>query len=513
MYYQENENPIIDMHTNIHENSYADKYAWMQFLAEEELQQAELNKYISECLYFSEGTNVIAGLRSLNEAISDKISSAWDKVLDFLRRMWAKFVQNMSAAFSDQKDYLEKYKDIILSRPVKFGDSFTMFKLDQGVKNIVATPVPTIDAGKLDRIPVKEEGKEDDANYKKALDKMRTDYFIPAWGNGAGNNNPDGEDFAQWAVTFFKGAIGGEVSVNASALNMTDMYNYCHDWEKIKAILDKDITAINKTSAAFTAEIKKVQADIAQEEKDAAAAAAKAKAEEEAKKREQQQNPKPENDTGTETPAGAAAAKEVKTANGANPPSNSSTNPSGGIADRYVQKASAVFSDVYGTYITEFEVNSSGSTGSEEQNSGTTAKAVMNTNNTNARNAGFGSDADKRAAANANKGDEKLTELNKKAELFMQTGASVATAKMTAAEFINKEYYGIIKAHVAYYVGREDKHDKTAVQTGTNYNNAKAQQASAPANNNQQGGQQQAAAGGGQQQGTGNAGQQQGGGQ
>lgn len=233
---------------DILENSYVDKMAYANFLFEQERNTIKLNAFISECLCIAEGGNIYDGIKAINEGISDKAGSAWDKVMDFLRRMWGKFVENMTNLFNSNGYYLEKYKDIILKKPIKFTEKITMPNYFNGIKNIVAVKIPILNVQSLERIPLNTE----DAN---GMNILRTE-FINAWNNNKPADNPDGKEFKSWAVDYFKGVGKGEVDFTASQINMTDMYNFCHDTKNITSTLEKDKSAIERANKEFADEVK-----------------------------------------------------------------------------------------------------------------------------------------------------------------------------------------------------------------------------------------------------------------
>lgn len=233
---------------DILENSYVDKMAYANFLFEQERNTIKLNAFISECLCIAEGGNIYDGIKAINEGISDKAESAWDKVMDFLRRMWGKFVENMTRLFNSNGYYLEKYKDIILKKPLKFTEKITMPNYFNGIKNIVGVKIPQITVQSLERVPLNTEDKT-------GMDNLRTD-FMNAWRNGKPSDNSEGKEFKAWAVDFFKGLGKGEVDFTASQINMTDMYNFCHDTKNITSTLEKDKSAIERASKEFADEVK-----------------------------------------------------------------------------------------------------------------------------------------------------------------------------------------------------------------------------------------------------------------
>ena len=235
---------------DILENSYVDKMAYANFLFEQERNTIKLNAFISECLCIAEGGNIYDGIKAINEGISDKAGSAWDKVMDFLRRMWGKFVENMTNLFNSNGYYLEKYKDIILKKPIKFTEKITMPNYFNGIKNIVAVKIPLLNVQSLERIPL-------NAEDKTGMDNLRTE-FMNAWRNGKPADNPNGKEFKAWAVDYFKGLGTGEVDFTASQINMTDMYNFCHDSKNITSTLEKDKSAIERANKEFADEVKNV---------------------------------------------------------------------------------------------------------------------------------------------------------------------------------------------------------------------------------------------------------------
>lgn len=235
---------------DILENSYVDKMAYANFLFEQERNTIKLNAFISECLCIAEGGNIYDGIKAINEGISDKAESAWDKVMDFLRRMWGKFVENMTNLFNSNGYYLEKYKDIILKKPIKFTEKITMPNYFNGIKNIVGVKIPLLNVQSLERIPL-------NAEDKTGMDNLRTE-FMNAWRNGKPADNPNGKEFKAWAVDYFKGLGKGEVDFTASQINMTDMYNFCHDSKNITSTLEKDKSAIERANKEFADEVKNV---------------------------------------------------------------------------------------------------------------------------------------------------------------------------------------------------------------------------------------------------------------
>ena len=507
---------------DILENSYVDKMAYANFLFEQERNTIKLNAFISECLCIAEGGNIYDGIKAINEGISDKAESAWDKVMDFLRRMWGKFVENMTNLFNSNGYYLEKYKDIILKKPIKFTEKITMPNYFNGIKNIVGVKIPLLNVQSLERIPL-------NAEDKTGMDNLRTE-FMNAWRNGKPADNPNGKEFKAWAVDYFKGLGKGEVDFTASQINMTDMYNFCHDSKNITSTLEKDKSAIERANKEFADEVKNV---MSKADKDGYNTNDTGDANEYDKAKGNLVHTNGSNYTYTITvnnqvksynatskkvdgkwgiylgndypgnkslvgelkdandpnynlaqkekeaaekqaAADAAKKKEAKTSKEQQDIIITKDNETGDGAEAEAKKPTSpeesTYSRVFGRYITEDEVTYSGN-GDTTNNTGTdggggtTAAAVTRANSANANANGR---YDVKGAVNVKSTDKTIED---KANVWLGIATEVVTAKMTAVEAINKSFMQIIKNHVQYYVGRTNIENDQAASQGTNYNN------------------------------------------
>lgn len=505
---------------DILENSYVDKMAYANFLFEQERNTIKLNAFISECLCIAEGGNIYDGIKAINEGISDKAESAWDKVMDFLRRMWGKFVENMTNLFNSNGYYLEKYKDIILKKPIKFTEKITMPNYFNGIKNIVGVKIPLLNVQSLERIPL-------NAEDKTGMDNLRTE-FMNAWKNGKPADNPNGKEFKAWAVDYFKGLGTSEVDFTASQINMTDMYNFCHDSKNITSTLEKDKSAIERANKEFADEVKNV---MSKAEKDGYNTNDTGKANDYDKADGKLVHTNGSNYTytitvnnqvksynatskkvdgkwgiylGNDYPGNKSLVGELKDANDPNynlaqkekeaaekqaaddaakknakTPKDNEAGDGAKASDnadknknQQVEYNAATYSRVFDRYITEDEVTYSGNDGGATNNTGTgtggggtTAAAVTRANSADANANGR---YNVKGAVNVNSTDKTIED---KAKIWLGIATEVVTAKMTAVDAINKSFMQIIKNHVQYYVGRTNIENDQAASQGTNYNN------------------------------------------
>ena len=246
----------LSMHigSNVADFSYVEQMRYFQYLQEQMQQENELNVYISECLCLSEGT--FNEFQALHEAITDKVSNAWEKILDFLRRMWGKFTESMNNLFDNNKEYLNQYRDIILNRPPKFAQSIDMNDCKLAINRMMKIQLQPVNSAILGRIPKSDK----EANEEGQLNRLRTT-VVQEWNNGKPAKNPDDKEFAQWLSDYFKGADNPLTGVSMSDLNMREIFDFCYTADKNGAMmkaLQKDKDVVEKNSKEFIDEIKKI---------------------------------------------------------------------------------------------------------------------------------------------------------------------------------------------------------------------------------------------------------------
>lgn len=203
--------------------------------------------YMIECVVESEKlrgfANLLIGvhegasverLEFIQEGVTDKLQNIWDKFKGFLNKVWEKFKNYMFRLVDNDAEYLERYKDIILNRkPNDF--TFNMPNYREGLKRMQTVMIKPFAAEK-------NTVTQDEANthaYKKSL--------IPGY-------NAD-DDWNKHCATYFE---GGEDSIqyNLQDMNMTELYNYCHDWKSsILPSITRDQTTLQNNVNEIEKEI------------------------------------------------------------------------------------------------------------------------------------------------------------------------------------------------------------------------------------------------------------------
>lgn len=207
---------------------YDNEIKYLSFLAEQEIEQARFNAYLKECMLISEGNNTAENLNAINEALIESVSNTVKKLVNWIGKLWQRFIENIDALIKKNQDYLVKYKDIILNRKLDPDAKFTMYDYDKGLELIKKTTVPKLNW----------ESMKNNLNSKEEIIKT---YFSALSINGAQ------EDIADQIKTKFRGS-SKQVQKNSSAINMSDIYNYCYKYADMKKQLKSDINTIKESA-------------------------------------------------------------------------------------------------------------------------------------------------------------------------------------------------------------------------------------------------------------------------
>ena len=117
--------------------SMALSFAHIENMIEE---QREMEEYIGECVILSSTPKkrLFSEMVAFNEAsVSDKIKAVFARIKSFFSKIWQRFLEKLNAAFSNEKEYLEKYKDIIIGKKVTLS-SVKMANHFKGIERVRA---------------------------------------------------------------------------------------------------------------------------------------------------------------------------------------------------------------------------------------------------------------------------------------------------------------------------------------------------------------------------------------
>ena len=390
--------------------NYVEDARYYRFLIESTIEAEKLKGFTSTLFAANEGVS-LDKLFAIREDVGDKIRNLWDKFIAFINRVWAKFMDYTNRVIQTDKGYLEQYKETILNKQPNDVD-IQMRNYAAGIHNMTNLRIPPFIV-EQETISV-----DDDIAFKKKL--------IPAYKDG-------NQDWSSWLVAYFQ---GGEekVATNLRQLNMTDLYNYCHDYKKIEDAINKDKDVVTKTYNDCQALITKAKT------------AAK-------------EPPKPVTPAQPETPK-----PEAKPAQATTPPAQPAA------AGATAPQESAI-SEFIATYFTEGDGLEIGSKSAPNASANT---AVTSGDKTSAANnmknvqqiQGKMPDGNAVPAAVVNDAVD-LDALTKKITIYNETASGILTAKMTSAHQIYQDYMKLIKLHVGQQVGKDG--DGKIAQAGTDH--------------------------------------------
>ena len=444
-------------------SSYTHEAAWFNYIELQKRNQLKLNRYLSECLIFSEDTSDYTKykrLMALDEAVGEKISRAWDAVMNFIRRMWGKFTNNVARLVSSQTSYLEKYKDIILNKKPKF-NNVKMYPCAAGIQNIIKNPIKPIEYNALIDNDVMDNVTKNDQAGTTAKNQMITKYLLPDWKNGAAGGDQE-QNFLQWATAYFSHGNGSEQQVNATDINLHDMYNFCHDLKNMQDVVEKDYNETEKMSDDFGKKIedlnKKAQQSRAQDDK------AKKELSKDQTKVQDASKPK-EGGSGTPSDSSGVTRQYNQKTGGIETVTKASYEfPNDGS----VAIIEGTYSMLYGKYLTEVKINNATTDRPENrvsaatQQSGQAARQDAKVRNDKA------SDDDLAGIKDA----------NAKVQAYLSAAKDMLAAKLSAISFINHEYMQILNYHIKSYVGTPEAKDNSNNQNtpASNYEGNKPQE-------------------------------------
>lgn len=213
--------------------SYITHYALCESYITEKIESEERLAFaMKESMILSESD--YSNIKVLQEAkLGDKIKVKWKQFIAFIKRLAAKFMESMTNLLLDEKDYLEKYKDIILKKEPKEDLEYSYTgDYNQGVNRIINTEIPLFEYEK----------------YQKALEAEGDRALAEQILQGKGFTFDDGETLAEQFKSYYLVLDSGQKEGKLNQLNMKDIYNFCYNFSKIKSITEKDVNRLEAST-------------------------------------------------------------------------------------------------------------------------------------------------------------------------------------------------------------------------------------------------------------------------
>ena len=216
------------------EATYTQESAYRIYLMNKDKCNKQIRHMIDEALILTDDqlsiTEQVDRLYILQEGIGDKLSDAWDKFVDFIRKIFNKFMEFVNRTISSDKNYLEKYKEIILHRKFKADPVDIDGNYDVGIHRISTYQLAFPDISVMEKWPTDNE----DTGRKTAATEIFPEY-----------RGKTGVDFNEFIKSWFKGGEDGKTfQINESSINLSNMYNFCYNFQKISKNLNKNQTLL-----------------------------------------------------------------------------------------------------------------------------------------------------------------------------------------------------------------------------------------------------------------------------
>ena len=221
---------------------YPQQAKYNSFLIESMIEDAKLQRYINECIILTEGSeDRIERVQLLNEAISESMKNVFTKFTTFIRNIFDKFMANVNSLIKKDESFLKKYKDTIITKKV---DPYTINNMpdyNKGIANIQKTTVIRFDMTSMK-----------DLSEVELQKKM-----IPEYKEGS---------FKDFCNRYFLDGDTEPKDVRSDTLNMTNLYNFCMDRDKVLNIVKKDqsemIAAAKSAESAITQAASKTKTEM-----------------------------------------------------------------------------------------------------------------------------------------------------------------------------------------------------------------------------------------------------------
>lgn len=399
------------------------------FLAEQMLEQDEMNRYIKECILAESGCAIAPTMNILNEGAVDKIKDAYGKIVSAIAKMWNKFLEVMTNLLNTDRGYLEKYKNIILKKRMVDAE-YTMYNYQKGLPILVTATVPAF-------------------NYDSMKDCLSSEESFIAK-EFPEFNNPKVQ-FVDNVKSIFRNGKGGgsdKITVKSSEINMTSVYDYCYNYKELAKKIQKDIDNVKNAVVSAV----KIVDDLSKKQQ-----------------QDQQQNTQQQSNTQTQQNTQQQTNTQTQQQN-TQQQSNTQTQQQKPQGESY-------YSTVHKTFVHEIERSvdgqQQGNSSAPSPSNTNPAKAVQNINGDAAK-----SDDTRNAVDGA---DPKV--VGEHINNYMKVCGDFLGAKLSIAQEAYKEYMQLIRMHVQDNVGNKDSVDKPT-EKGEDYNNPQNNNGSNGNNNN-----------------------------
>ena len=354
----------------------------------------------------NESSDVAYEMEALNEAIMSKAKNAFNLAIAKIKEIFAKFMEKLRANFTSTKNYLDKYKDIILNNNLP-DPSYTCKNLIEGMYRVVDYTIPAFNYNEI----------------KNKLDSYSTFFteIRPAnTANFRASVDPAQSGELRDIATYFKEYFGMTkedqiITAQVFKQSMRDIYNFMYDIRAIDRKISNDIKRVEgmRNNALRQAGIPTTQTPTQAED----------------------------------TKAKTARTRRTRTTT---PKTTTTQTP---------QQASFIYGDI-GSTLLEMKPNSA-------QNNTTSNSATTYYNTTGVKSM---NNVQKTGVSNSSGEEQygvagvTVNEVDAKLKVYTDVTIKVLEAKLTAVEFLRNEFMQLFRILVSAYVDGEAKSAQEAIK-------------------------------------------------
>lgn len=407
---------------------------YMEYLDTKISNQNNLFRAINRYTGMTEGASMV-----MLESVGNKVKSKWNNLVEFVKTMISKFMESITNILLNEKDYLEKYKDIILKKPPKSDMKYSYtgdYKI--GIDRLINTELPLFNYGAMAE-SLKKEG-----DYPVIQEIILKDKAFTYDADKSVASN-----FKDYFIAADKGTSSGTFD----QLKMVDLYNFCMNFKKMEDVVKKDQTRLNNSSSAIQA----AMADEIRKAKAAANDAAHKPVEENPQDKTPQDTTRPthkiSNPNGNKVKISTGAKQQQQNGGGQQGQGQAKPGEESSIYDTNDLNAFSEKVDV-----TNSDATKSMSTYSDENKKNDNAEA-------NAKGAAGELTKDGKPVTE----EDAIKEVDALVSKWTNICRNLIGAKLTAVETIAKDYMTIIRNHVRSYGGQDLKKVDDRTEKATNY--------------------------------------------
>ena len=399
------------------------------------------NEFIIKDFIFNKMNEGAVSVFTEAEQLQDVIAKKWDGFAQFIDGILDRFWKAMDTLVNSKRQWLEKYKDIILNKNPKDNIEVT-YPGDyiEGVNRCRNTQLPPF-------------------NYEAHADKLRADGYAPAVNVFMGGKNfqyTEGMDLAKAFKMYFTGINDfanpkndeKKFKLSNEGFNMKLLYDWCYNYQDLAAVARRDRANLGQSRNAIINSIRKI---------------------------------KQENGEDTNKDNNPTAPVQNRTETGV---SNSTNTPPTGEGVKIDQSAYIDSSNAWISLSEDTQNNANADSAQNEQPTGDAGKMEIKNSDEGDKDQN-GSKDGQQNKTKQNTAEQDINNITKK---WIDISRAFCTGKLTAIQEISRNFMDIIKEHVKSYNGDTPKQDANkANDKANNPNGETAQPTEQPAqqNNNQ----------------------------